>query len=94
LLDVYLRWPNVEAATQLVHNCLLEKDLEPNSGIVFSIDNYFAEPPAAAEPDVILEALAKIKTGEDRPMWAEQVRLWIKRLGQAKDSDKAKEGVN
>jgi len=91
LLDVYLRWPNVEAATQLVDNCLLEKDLEPNNVVVLSIDNYLAGPPAEADPKVILEALAKIKTAEDRTMWQEQVKIWTERVSWAEELGKSKE---
>ncbi|MHC4159022.1 MAG: hypothetical protein ACYSSO_08075, partial [Planctomycetota bacterium] len=53
LLDVYLRWPNVEAVIQTVRYCLLEKDLEPDNVIVLSLDNYFADPPATADPNAI-----------------------------------------
>lgn len=91
LLDVYLRWPKVETAAQLVNNCLLEKDLGPDNVIVLSIEKYLAEPPATTNPNVVLEALIKIKTVEDRPMWAEQVQRWTKRLGQPGDSDKSKD---
>jgi len=94
LLGVYLRWPNIEAATQLVDNCLLEKDLEPNNVIVLSIDNYLADLPSAAEPYAVLRALAKIKTVEARPMWAQHVERWTKYLGHAKHSSKPKEGDN
>ncbi|MHC4720859.1 MAG: HEAT repeat domain-containing protein, partial [Planctomycetota bacterium] len=86
LLDVYLRWPNVEAASQLVNNCLLEKDLGPNNVVVLSIENYFSEPPATSDPGEILESLAQIKTSETRPMWAEQLQRWSRRVGQAQDS--------
>jgi len=94
LLDVYLRWPNVEAASQLVNNCLLEKDLGPNNVVVLSIENYFSEPPATSDPSAILEALAQIKTSETRPMWAEQLQRWSKRVGEAQDSPKSKAGSN
>ena len=92
LLGVYLRWPKVETAVQLVSNCLLEKDLGPNSVIVLSIEKYLVELPATVDPNVVLEALVKIKTVEDRPMWAEQVERWTKRLGRPRDSDKSKDG--
>ncbi|MFA5251160.1 MAG: hypothetical protein WC454_01060, partial [Phycisphaerae bacterium] len=85
MLDVYLRWPKVETATQLVNNCLLEKDLGPDNVIVLSIEKYFAEPSASSDPNVVLGALVKIKTAEGRPMWAEQVRRWTKRPGQTGD---------
>jgi HEAT repeat protein len=91
LLGVYLRWPKVETAAQLVNNCLLEKDLGSDNVIVLSIEKYLAEPSATSDPNVVLEALIKIKTAEDRPMWAEQVRRWTERFGQPREADKAKE---
>jgi HEAT repeat protein len=91
MLEVYLKWPKVETAAQLVDNCLLEKDLGPDNVIVLSIEKYLAELPATADPNVVLEALIKIKTAEDRPMWAEQVRRWTERFGQPRDADKSKD---
>jgi HEAT repeat protein len=91
MLEVYLRWPKVETAAQLVDNCLLEKDLGPDNVIVLSIEKYLAELPATADPNVVLEALIKIKTAEDRPMWAEQVRRWTERFGQPREADKSKD---
>ena len=78
LLDVYLRWPNVEAAVRLVSNRLLSKDLEPNDVIVRSIGNYLTDLDDEVDPDALLKALSEIKTaGESRPMWAEQLRRWM-----------------
>ena len=93
LLDVYLRWPNVEAAVRLVSNRLLAKDLEPNDVFVRSIDNYLADLGDGADPNALLEALSEIKTaGEARPMWAEQLRRWTAdRAGQAEESGKPEE---
>ncbi len=91
LLDAYLRWPNVEAATTIVDNCLLEKDLEPNSVIVLAIDNYLSEPPAGADPNVVLKAISEINPSGKRPKWLEQVQLWLSRLGKATEPDKAQE---
>ncbi|UCF42717.1 MAG: HEAT repeat domain-containing protein [Planctomycetota bacterium] len=94
LLEVYLRWPNVEGASQLVDNCLLEKDLGPNNVIVLSIENYFAEPPATSDPSAILEVLVEIRTSESRPMWAEQLQRWRRRFGQTQDAAKSGAGSN
>jgi len=86
LLDVYLRWPNVEGAARLVDNYLLGKDLESNSPIVLSIDGYLSEPPAGADPNLVVEALlAKIKTAENRPKWQEHLKRWTERLGRVKE---------
>jgi len=90
LLDAYLRWPNVEAATKLVDNCLLEKDLEPNNVIVLAIDNYLSEPPAGVDPNEALNALTKINPSTKRPKWLMQVKLWLSRLRQAKEPSKVR----
>ncbi len=92
LLDVYLKWPNVEGAALLVRNCLLEKDLGRDNAIVLSLDNYFArsprgeatglgaepraEPPASTDPNAVLRALINIDVALDRPMWQEQLERW------------------
>jgi HEAT repeat protein len=92
LLDIYLRWPKADAAAQLVSNCLLEKDLGPEDVIVMSIEKYLSELPDTAEPNVVLDALIKVKPADKRPMWAEQVRRWTKRFGQPAEADKSKNG--
>ncbi|MHC4285859.1 MAG: hypothetical protein ACYSWZ_23235 [Planctomycetota bacterium] len=75
-----MRWPNVEAATKLVDNCLLEKDLDSNHVIVLAIDNYLSEPPVGADPNEVLKALIKINPSRKRPKWLMQVELWLSRL--------------
>ena len=92
LLDVYLRWPNLDAATKLVHNCLLQRDLEPNNVIVVSIEKYLSKNPAGNDPKVLLEALVKIKTPEPRPKWSEKVKSWMGGLGLPQDKNQAKQG--
>ncbi len=94
LLDVYLRWPKVESAVQLVDNCLLEKDLEPNNVIVLFINNYLTKPPTGADPNAVLEVLTKIDSPEDRPKWQEQLKYWADRLGWVKELDKPEEAGN
>jgi HEAT repeat protein len=85
LLDAYLRWPSLDAATTLVDNCLLEKDLEPNSVIVLAIENYLSAPPAGADPNVVLKALAEIRPSNKRPKWLMQVKIWLSRLRKEKE---------
>jgi len=80
LLDSYLRWPDVEAATKLVDNCLLEKDLDPNHVIILTIDNYLSEPPAGSDPNEVIKAFSKINPSRNRPKWLMQVKLWLRRL--------------
>ena len=87
LLDVYLRWPNVEAMVRLVDNCLLEKDLDPNSVIVLSVETFLNSLPAGADPNAVLEALTGISSPEARPMWAGQVKRWADRLGPGQGAE-------
>jgi hypothetical protein len=83
LLDVYLQWPNLEAAKGLVTNRLLEADLDPNSVIVQSIENYLTVGASGADPNAVIEALMQVEAPEARPMWAEQMKRWSQRLSQS-----------
>ena len=89
LVDVYLKWPNVEAAAQLVDNCLLERDLDSNNVIVRSIGNYLSSPPDGADPNAVLEALTKIDSPAGRPKWQELLKDWSNRFGKAERSEEA-----
>lgn len=83
LLNVYLRWPKVELAAKLVENYLLEKDLEPESFIISSIENSLSHPQAGVDPNVVLSGLlGQVKVNENRPMWEEQKNKWIERVGK------------
>jgi hypothetical protein len=92
LVDVYLRWPNLQLATKLVENCLLEKDLGPDSLVVQSIDNYINNPPAGADPNTALNALSRIKTPRSRLLWQQRLKLWASRLGKNKEAGKPEDG--
>ncbi len=80
LMDVYLRWPKLEAAVLLVGNCLLEKDLGADSEVVRSIDAFWDNPSGGADPKATLELLRKIKPAEQRPKWEQQVGRWLNRF--------------
>jgi HEAT repeat protein len=95
LLDAYLRWPNVERAAKLIDNCLLEKDLGPDSALVLSIEHYLDEPPVGAEPNAVLEEFfAKVNSPQNRPKWQGQLKRWARRLGGAGVVDKPEEAGN
>jgi hypothetical protein len=85
LLEVYLKWPNVKNAADLVYNSLLEKDLEPNSVIVQSIDSYLNTPPEGGDPKALLVELAKIRVPEQRPKWMQRMELWTGKINQTAD---------
>ncbi len=78
LLDAYLKQSNVKAASELVENCLLEKDLGPDSFVVQLIDNYLSTPPGGIDPNVMLNAIVGIKVPAEKPLWQKQVELWSK----------------
>lgn len=90
LLDVYLRWPNLEAAKGLVANRLLEADLDPNSVIVQSIENYLTARVGGADPNAVIEVLMQVETPEAKPMWAERMKDWQRRLRPDKDPNEPK----
>jgi len=87
LLDAYLRWPKIDRAAKLVENCLLERDLDANSSVVRSIDDYLSNPPAGADINAVMQAIfeIEIKNPRSRPMWLEQLKRWVERLGKAAD---------
>lgn len=83
MLDAYLRWPNPEGASNLLENCMLAGDLDPNSPVLQTIENYLNEPPAGAEPNEVLWSIVnKIEPVEKRPLWQKRIRQWRKRLGK------------
>ena len=85
LLEVYLVWGNVEAASQLVNNSLLERDLGPDDVIIRLIDRYLAKPFEGTDPKAVLAAFGQLKP-EGRPQWDRHYRRWT---GQS-ESEKAK----
>ncbi|MCX5635495.1 MAG: hypothetical protein NTW55_06645, partial [Planctomycetota bacterium] len=85
LLEVYLKWPNVKNAADLIYNSLLEKDLEPNSVIVQSIDSYLNAPPEGVDPKALLVELAKIRVPEQRAKWRQHMELWTGKVNQPTD---------
>jgi HEAT repeat protein len=81
LLEVYLRWPKVEAAAWLIGNCLLEKDLGADSAVVRSIESFWDNPAGGADPNAVLKTLRRIKPAERRPMWEQNLSRWGERFG-------------
>jgi len=81
LVDVYLRWPKVDAAVLLIGNCLLEGDLGADSAVIRSIEAFWDNPSGGADPNVVLEAMRKIKQDDQRPIWEQHLARWSKRFG-------------
>ena len=87
LVDVYLRWPKAEAATQLVGNCLLEKDLGNDSAVIRSIEAFLDNPPGGSDPNIVLKSLRRIKATDQRPLWQQHLARWDKRFVPAKEAE-------
>ncbi len=85
LVDVYLRWPKVEAASRLVGNCLLEKDLGSDNAVIRSIDAFLENPSGGADPTLVIKSLRKIKSTDERPMWRQHLARWSRNLGLAEE---------
>jgi HEAT repeat protein len=83
-IDVYLRWPNLPLAVQLIEYQLLETDLEPNSVIIRSIDGFLKNPPAGADPNELLTKLSNIEPAKQRPLWTRKLKEWKSQLITAK----------
>ena len=84
LLDACLKGSKLERTTELVKSCLTEGDLDPNSVVVQTIDNYFNAPPAGVDPNKVLQALIAIEVPQGRPQWNQQIKSWTNLLGKAK----------
>jgi HEAT repeat protein len=83
LMDVYLRWPKLDAASQLITNRLLEGDVGADSAVVRSIDAFFDNPTGVADPNALLLMLRQIKPAEQRPVWEQNLARWNARFGSA-----------
>lgn len=89
LLYAYLRWPKVELAAKVVEGRLLRQDLDPNDVVIRTVDDYLAELPAGADPNVLLDALGTIKPPSARPLWQGCLKQWLIRFGEPKASGKS-----
>ena len=90
LLDACLKGAKPERTAELVKSCLTEGDLDPNSIVVQSIDNYFNKPPVGVDPNEVLQVLIAIKVTQGRPQWNQQLKGWTDLLGKAEKPDKPK----
>jgi hypothetical protein len=88
LLDSCLKGAKPERIAELVKSCLTQGDLDPNSIVVQSIDNYLSKPPVGADPNEVLKVLIAIKVPQGRPQWNQQLESWTDLLGKAKEPDK------
>ena len=78
-----MKWPKAEKFRDLIHNKLLESDLDPNGIIVHSIDNYLS---SDGDTELVLGALKVIKVN-NRPLWQKQMESWSERFGKVRMTD-------
>ncbi len=92
LLESCLKGSRVDRAAELVGSCLSKEDLDSKSNIIALMDNYLAEPPGGADPNVVIKALDEIKA-PNRTKWRQWLDNWKTRLGTAKDKEADKPKV-
>ncbi len=83
LLDVYLKWPNVKSAKQLIEKHLLESDLGKGSVVVKLLDEYFARPVEGTDPAAVYNALNSINIEQKRPQWQNMMNKWGAKFAKA-----------
>ena len=88
LLDACLKGSKLVRATELIRLCLTQGDLDPNSTVAQSINNYFTKPPVGSNPSEFLQILVAIKVPQGRPKWQQQLKNWTNNLGKAEETEK------
>jgi HEAT repeat protein len=92
-LGICLRWPNLDMAGEILNGYLEGGDLNMDSPLAKSIDSYLKAPPAGADPNLVLEKLAKIKgkEGDARPGWRDLLAQWSKPVARAPKAGEAEQ---
>jgi tetratricopeptide (TPR) repeat protein len=88
LLDACLKGSKLERTAELVQSCLTEGDLDPNSIVVQTINNYFNAPPVGVDPNKVLKVLIAVKVPQGRPQWNQQLKNWTVFLDKAEEPEK------
>jgi HEAT repeat protein len=78
LLDVRIKARQFDAASQLVANRLLEKDLDVNDVYVKKVGEYFTKSPNKDDVAAFAKSLAAIGGVENKPKWQQQLASWRK----------------
>ncbi|UCC96303.1 MAG: hypothetical protein JSW66_10700 [Phycisphaerales bacterium] len=77
-----------EPLAGLVEDYLSKADFDPNDALMQSINAYFTQPPAGANPAAILKALEAITVPMSRPKWQQKLAAW--KAGLSKKAEAAK----
>ena len=88
LLDACLKCSRAERVAEIAGSYLSKTDLESDSIVIRSIQDYFDQIPVGADPDALLKALYAIRVPRSRPKWHQWLEGWKVRLSKNKESDK------
>jgi HEAT repeat protein len=94
LLDASLRSSKQDRLVVLVGSYLSKSDLELNSTIRQSINDYLSQPPAGADPDALLKVLEGMKIPQGRTKWHQWLNGWKARLAKNKELSKPQQTGN
>lgn len=87
LLDACLRASKGGILAGLVEDYLSKADLDLSSSLMLSINDYFAQPPAGADPASVLRALETMKVPKSRPKWQQRLSAWKASLNKPKEAE-------
>jgi hypothetical protein len=76
LFEVYLWAQNIKNATDLIHNYLLDKDLDPNDLLISTLNSYINNPPEGTDPNSLLVEFDQLDIPEARPKWIARKQHW------------------
>ncbi len=85
LLEVYLRWPKLDLAVQLINNRLLEQDLGIDNPVAGVLNDYLASPPAGTDSNTLIGPLRKINIPAERPLWSAMTQKWSEQFSPPPD---------
>jgi len=94
LLDACLRGSKQDRLAELIGNYLSKSDLDLNSAIRQSINDYLNQPPVGSDPYAVLKVLEGIKVPQSRPRWHQWLNGWKARLAKNKELDKLQQPGN
>ncbi|MEK7995491.1 MAG: hypothetical protein AAB403_16955, partial [Planctomycetota bacterium] len=64
-------------------------DLDLSNNMMQSINDYFTQPPAGADPAAVLKALETVKVPKGRPKWQQRLSAWKAGLTKARQAEES-----
>jgi hypothetical protein len=89
LSQACLKVSKAEPLAGLVEDYLSKADFDLKNDLMQSINDYFAQPPAGANPDAILKAFEAIKVPRSRPKWQQKLAAWKADMSKKAEAAKA-----